>query len=253
MDSLHDIQKSWVQYLTQADATPPGEARPERLAHYRRLVGNIFHDTLEAGFPIAHHHLPREEWDQLVAGFMANHNTAPHRIWELCAAFVAYCAETAQQEKIHRPYLIDLLTFEWMELDLHTRADKAMPELHPFTDDTMIRDTVQYVNPYMEVLPLDYPVHKERQEEALHKMQPSHLIGYRDLQQHQVHFIEVSILHAQLLSDQAGKFIHWPSQMQALQNQLPDLPHDVDTWMDILKPFILHLQRKGILSGWQSL
>lgn len=150
------IQEQLGEYCrTGVDSGIPG-VTPGRLKHYRRLVNNVVRDSLDSGFPITLASLGEEEWDRLVQDFFVHGRPGTPQIWRLPYEFYTYHSARETGRKTGRPYLDDLLYFEWMELEVQNMPDRAFPDF--VKDGSLLEDRLAF-NPEFEIMKLSYPVH----------------------------------------------------------------------------------------------
>lgn len=194
--STRSIQSQLASYCKDGVLSPIEGAREERLPTYRRLVFNVIRDTLRQAYPISYEILSKEEWGNLVYDFFKNHNCQHHEVWKMPYELVEYVESTQYHISIDKPYLLELLYFEWLEIEIHGHEDVDLPDYVPYTGEL---EEVLVLNPYTRLIQLNYPVHKMSHREVSAHQGHYFVLIYRDLSEDKVHFMELSPFTAQLL------------------------------------------------------
>lgn len=191
------IQEQLGKYVrTGIDSGIPG-VTPGRLKHYRRLVNNVVRDTLDSGFPITLASLGDEEWDKLVQDFFVNGKPGTPQIWRLPYEFYAYHSAKETGEQTGRPYLDDLLYFEWIEIEVQNMPDRPLPEY--VKDGDLLEDRLAF-NPEYEIIKMSYPVHMYPTEEAVVLKGNYFILIFRSPETGYVQFLNLSALNVYIFS-----------------------------------------------------
>ena len=167
-------------------------AKAEGLKQYRRLLRNNINNAMAQAFPISKEVLTSKEWDFLIDDFFANHKARTSQIWKLPYEFYKYIEMQSFAIKFNKPYLNDLLHFEWMEIEVHTMQD-SYPELYKSEGDMKL-DNIE-VNPEYRLIKLNYPVHLYAAEESQKHEGNYFLLVYRHPDNFEVKFIDLPVLH----------------------------------------------------------
>ena len=170
------------------DKEIPG-ARVDRLHNYRRLVFNIIEDTLQSAYPITHTLLTEEEWIQLVNDFFSRHNCTSTQLWRMPYELVEFVEKEEYHLKLCKPYLVELLYFEWLEIEIYQDEDK--PHENFITEGDVMLD-VPVINPDHKLLQLTYPVHKKNHKELEDNKGNYFVLIYRHRSNFTVNFLELS-------------------------------------------------------------
>lgn len=184
------------QYYESIEGT-----KAERLPHYRRLVFNIVEDTLQNAYPITHSLLTEEEWEQLVNDFFSQHDCQSPQLWRMPFELVEYAEKTGYHLKLGKPYLLELLYFEWLELEIYQGEDQPHAD---FVDKGDIMDSPIVVNPDHKLLQLTYPVHKKEYARMESLQGQYFVLLHRHRKTYSVNFIEFSPFLAIVFSQLAG-------------------------------------------------
>ncbi|MCF8303709.1 MAG: putative DNA-binding domain-containing protein [Bacteroidales bacterium] len=224
------IQHNFATYCRSGISKSIPGTRQNRIHHYRRLVFNVVKSTMKQAFPITHHLLGTKEWDELIHNFFEEHDCQAPQIWKLPYELLEYAEEISLAEKLNRPYLNDLLLFEWTEIEVHTMPDEEKPEFCP--TGQMLEDPL-VMNPEYRLIRLDYPVHIYSASEVTAKKGNYFVLVFRDLESGKVNFMNLSVLHAYLFEkaaideknllesiEEAAEIFHINNWKQLLKNSL---------------------------------
>ncbi|MEN8203944.1 MAG: DNA-binding domain-containing protein [Bacteroidota bacterium] len=170
---------------------------PGRLSHYRRLVYNVIRDTLDRAFPITLAALGEAHWDLLVDDFFSNGFPQTPQIWKLPLEFYNYHNINETGTRIQKPYLEDLLYFEWIEIEVHTMPDRPFPEYE--SQGNIFTDRLAF-NPEFEIILLEYPVHMYPAWEAEDRKGDYYVLIFREPDSGKVQFLNLSVIHTYILS-----------------------------------------------------
>jgi hypothetical protein len=189
----HNIQSKLAEYCkTGLDVTIEG-AKQDRLHHYRRLTYNIIKGSLATAYPIAVKTLSPKEWTKMVDDYYANHKMQTPLVWKMPFEFYEYCVEQKYSEKYNRPYLDELLYLEWIEIELHTMEDMAIPI---YKEEGDILHDKLIVTPEHELLAFEYPVHKFKGDELINNKGNYFVLIFRKHDSGAVRFINLSAFFA---------------------------------------------------------
>lgn len=222
----------------------PG-ARPERLHHYRRLVKNVLNNTLVQAFPITFKLLKPEQWENLIHDFFTIHNAQTPQVWKLPLEFYTFLKENNYAQKLGRPYLNDLLYFEWIEIEVHTMPDENIPTYKEAGD--FFHERVLFT-PEFRIIQLEYPVHLMAAEKSADKKGNFFLLVFRHKDSGNVNFLNLSILFVYLI-----EHIHY--EKKSLQTIFPDLQKlfgitNAEEAKHNIQQFLKMLQKQGFMLGF---
>lgn len=188
-EDTQQIQSSLARYCRTGDLQPITGAKTERLPHYRRLVFNVVFETLSRAYPIAQNALGDVAWKNLVDRFFSTHNAASPQVWKLPYEFYEYCVDENLSEEIGRPYLNELLYFEWIEIEIHTMPDEDIPE---YKSEGDLLDDLLIINPEHQLLHFEYPVHKMNTNKLTKNRGNYFVLIYREQEDLSVKFFDFS-------------------------------------------------------------
>jgi len=137
-----------------------------RLNNYRRLIYNIVDDSLRSAFPLTENLLEKSVWNELVNLFIAEHNFTTPQIWKMPFEFYEFVMMTDLQVKNKYVHLVDLLLFEWKEIEIYMMMDKNDFE---FSKNGSYRTNEIALNLDAEIITLSYPVHLNNAKEITEK------------------------------------------------------------------------------------
>jgi uncharacterized protein len=130
---------------------------PDRLHHYRRLIYNIIDDALESAYPITRNTLSDEQWKILITDFVKNNKCQHPQLFKMPFELISFVEKGNYVEKFNIPFLLDLLHFEWIEIEVHTMKDVPVK---PFSQEGDYIKEHLIFNPYLKIISLNYPIHK---------------------------------------------------------------------------------------------
>lgn len=130
-----------------------------RIHYYRRLIYGVIDDSLRSAYPLTENLLEENEWKFLVDEFVAKHKSQSPQIWQMPYEFYQFIESNEFGAKTKYPHLMDLLMFEWKEIELFMMEDQNDNNVklsHDIFDHSQI-----VLNKEYEILKLSFPVHKK--------------------------------------------------------------------------------------------
>jgi len=207
------IQHIFAEYCRTGDPVEIPGTVASRLHHYHRLVYNVVNNTMEQAFPITFKVMKKEEWDEMIDQFYRYHDCQTPKIWELPREFYQFIRDKNFAEKYNKPYLNDLLYFEWVEIEVHSMPDnnpENVAEIRDLLTDPLV------INHESRIIRLEYPAHKYPAEQTKDKKGNYFVLIFRVPETGNVRFIDLSILHIVLLQ-----------QMETTQKPVVELFDDI--------------------------
>ena len=185
-----DIQSRLAAYCVGQESPEniPG-IRTDRVGHYKRLINNIIEDSLTSAYPIAADDLGDNKWQSIVDRFIKEAKPSNPQLWKMPYDLIPFAEESNLVEELDRPYFLDLLKFEWVEIAVHTMADIPF-NLFKSYGNTL--DAKIVVNPHFEHLALSYPVYKLKGKALNDHEGQYHIVVFRDEDSGVVEFLELS-------------------------------------------------------------
>lgn len=188
-------QQQFVDLLRgrNPEANLPAAIAP-KIQLYRALVRGNLSGLLESAFPVAFDLLPTEIWWQLIDDFLCEHRAQSPLFREVSHEFLTFLTANPQYLPPTKPWLLELLHYEWVELDLYLQADEA-PATVAF-DPTL----TLALSPLCRVLIYQYPVHciGPQHQPQVTPETPTCLCVYRQMDD-RVQFLVLNPLAARLL------------------------------------------------------
>lgn len=193
-----EIQSSLAEYCRTGEFRSIAGTNSDRLTHYRRLVYNIIHDSLQSAYPLTFKLLTEEEWEQLVHEFFTKHPCQSPQVWWMPREFYEYIVENGLQIISKYPFLPDLLEMEWLEVELF-----MMEDIH--IDFRMDQDKSKeklILNPEHRLVRFDYPVHLKKASDINPPDKGNYfLIMHREPATGKVLFTDISVFFARLIEN----------------------------------------------------
>ncbi|MFN3196294.1 MAG: DUF2063 domain-containing protein [Chlorobiota bacterium] len=193
-----ELQSKLAEFCKTGEMIELKGAKHDRLHHYRRLTYNILKDSLSTAYPIAKKTLSENEWKEMIDSYYKEHKMQSPQVWKMPEEFYYYCVNKDYQTKFERPYLNELLFFEWVEIDLHTQEDELIPKFREEGD--MLEDRI-VMTPEHHLLSFEYPIHKMRGNELLDNKGNYFVLMFRKTDTGGVKFINISSFFALLLQN----------------------------------------------------
>lgn len=181
-------QSTFANYCRTGELTEIKGIHQINIKQYRRLVYNVADDMLQSAFPITYNFLEQDEWDQLVNDFFSHHACQSPQVWYMPKEFYEYCSLSRALHKKY-PFLLELLWFEWLEVELFMMEDK-------FADcigKGSIYSDPLVLNPEHHFQHFHYPVHLRNPEEISASNKANYyLVLHRNPESGSVNFTQVS-------------------------------------------------------------
>lgn len=191
------IQDQLGEYCRTGMETEIPGVTPGRIHHYRRLVKNVVRDILDSAYPISRAAFGEELWDQLVQEFFSGGLPKSPQVWKLPYEFYQFHSGRDTGIRIERPYLDDLLYFEWIEIEVHNMPDRPFPEFSE--KGNLLLDRLAF-NPEYEIIRLTYPVHQHPAEDTPRLKGDYYALIFRSPGTGYVHFLNMSGLNIYILT-----------------------------------------------------
>jgi len=246
-DDTARIQDLLGDYCRSGEGEEIPGITPGRLHHYRRLVYHVVRDTLDRAFPISVAALGEEAWDLLVREFFTRGFPQTPQVWKLPLEFYNYHNIQETGSRIQKPYLEDLLYFEWMEIEVHTMPDRPYPN---YVSQGNLFTDILVLNPEFELIQLEYPVHMYPVREAEQKKGDYFVLIFRLPESGQVQFLNVSAIHTYIL----GLLLEEGRPLNQLKGDIAQMAGiESMTYLDdALETFIGDLMQKQLILGFSA-
>ncbi|MDT8394757.1 MAG: putative DNA-binding domain-containing protein [Bacteroidales bacterium] len=242
------IQQDLARYIRSGnDMDIPGVTQG-RLPHYRRLVLNVVYGAIAQAYPITRKVLSEDEWKYLFDSFFTGHDAQTPILWKLPHEFYLYVKNGNYAAQLNKPWLNELLWFEWLEIEVHMMPD--YDHGHYFRTNE-IPGSALVINRDSRLIQLEYPLHLYAISEAAKKKGSYFVFIFREPQSGSVHFINLSVLHARLLDTMMQ------SPPVPLIRHLEDIASDFDLGnaqqLELkLQAFTQEMLKKGAFLGYKT-
>ncbi len=161
----------------------------DRLEVYIDLVQSGVKDTLKKAYPLAHSLLTEQEWGDITSAFFAEEDCPSPLLWKMPKAFLEFARKKSWDIKLDIPFLLDLLDFEWLEIEVFMMPDA--PDL-AFSREGNPLDEILYLNPESRIAVYTYPVFQKLSRTSPPDQGAYPLLAYRHPDSGQVRFIALS-------------------------------------------------------------
>jgi hypothetical protein len=242
------IQQDLAMYCRSGDTPAIPGTTDGRLLHYRRLVLNVVSGTISQAYPITRKVLSEEEWQESFDRFFVEHDAQTPILWKLPYEFYLYVRDHDYAGKFNKPWLNELLWFEWLEIDVHMMPDEKH-EAYSERGDILLDPLI--VNKDSRIIRLEYPVHLYPLAEVEERKGDYYLLIYREQESGTVRFVNLSVLHVWLLERMllADKL--------SVKDLLPELRSEfkiqnTDTLKDQLNTFLSEMFNDGVILGFRN-
>lgn len=170
----------------------------ENIGHYRRLVFNVIDDMLQSAFPLSHKLLKAREWHLITYDFFSNHACQSPQVWYMPREFYEYLEYTRPEILNKYPVLMELLWFEWLEIELFMMEDQ---EISYKTNGNIEQDPI-VLNPEIHFQHFQFPVHLKKAKKitatdsgdyylCMHRVPESGDVSFTDLSPAFVRLLEL--------------------------------------------------------------
>lgn len=149
------IQAKMVGFCRDGKEPEIQGVTPDRLHHYRRLVFNVIKDALSSTYPLTVNLLTEKEWGSLCHDFFEQHACQDPQVWKMPFELISYTENHKPELCKKYPFLLELLLFEWKEVEYYMMEDLPFPKASgsdPWEDTWTL-------NPEAEIMTLEYPLH----------------------------------------------------------------------------------------------
>ncbi len=186
---LAELQEKFARCCRTGELEAVADVEKRRLEIYRKAIFGGILRVLNKAYPLTREALG-EGWEPLVNEFFSNHECGSPELWKMPKGLCDY----VEGRGTEIPWLLDLLRFEWLEIEVHMGPDVA--------SESVVEGDIRFdpvvINPEHSLDHFTYPVWREKTD-ALEA--GSHfLFTFRHPEICTVHFVEVSPLFAVAVS-----------------------------------------------------
>lgn len=244
---LRDYQAAFAARIRDPRGRPcPRGVPARRMRVYEKLLFDNLNGFLLACFPVTRRLLGARVWRKAVRRFFAEHRCESPLFRDIPAAFLGWMRETAPQAYPDRPWLYELMHYEWLELAVMTDGADVEAVADDGEDDLL--SGVPVLNGTARLVSYRYPVHRIGP-----RFRPTEADGgsycylvYRD-DRDEVRFIALNPVSARLLAliGEAGLGGREALLKVAAELGRPDAGAVIEAGTALLK----ELRRAGALAG----
>lgn len=177
----------------------PACVREDRAPTYKRLVSNIVFGNLEKAFPIARKRLNHEQWRTLTEKFFSEWSCPSPEFWRMPYALVEYVESTEIAKELKVPWLLDLLLFEWAEIEVIMMPDYQY-QVSPVPIKDLWNDRL-LINQEHLLLQLSYPVHLQVKHDELDIKGEYFVLCYRHPSSLEAVYMELSAFFLRIFQE----------------------------------------------------
>jgi len=151
-----EYQRQLANFCRTEDFTElPGATSAERVQTYRNLVFNGIEAALNNAFPLTREIL-ETKWPELIRRFVAEFPCQSPQLWQMPYGLIEY-VESRSDLTQQFPFLLDLLNFEWVEIEVYMMEDASVESV---TQSGSVLNDVLVLNSEHRILLLEFPVFK---------------------------------------------------------------------------------------------
>jgi hypothetical protein len=240
----YDQQKQLGVYCRTGKNKPVSE-KPDNIEHYRRLVYNVVDDILVSAFPLAKNLLKDKNWDKAVSNFLEKHNCQTSQVWKLSAEFYEFYLNQPFPFKNKYPFLLDLLLFEYKEIEIYMMEDIPAEDFK-LTGD--LQKDFLVANPEIQILSLEYPVHTKKAKDIKAKDKSHYFVSlHRNYITKDVHFNDLSYPFVEIIA----KINETDSRFEDAVNIYSKYENDEVLCNDTILSFIKFALDNNIILGYK--
>lgn len=242
------IQQKLVEYCRMNNEGEIEGTRQDRLHNYRRLIYTIYWDALSDAYPIAKSILKEDQWDKMVDDFISECACNEPQLFRMPYSLIGFAEHKSYAEAFSLPYLLDLLLFEWIEIEVHSMKD--LPE-KTLLSITKVEDGHLEFNPYFSLIKLNYPIHQLKKQNIDQLKGEYFLLIYRE-KNGTVQYMELNGFTANLIEQLSANSAEL-TLTETLNHLFTDLkPNLIEELTTHAINFCFSLEEKGIILGFKN-
>ncbi len=155
LKKTHHSQSALANYCRTGVLEDIPGIKSENIGHYRRLVFNTVDDMLQSAFPLSHKLLKNRKWQSLTHEFFSTHACQSPQVWYMPKEFYQYLEQRRPEILSNYPVLLELLWFEWLEIEMFMMEDREID----YSTNGNIDCDVLVLNPELHFQHFEFPVH----------------------------------------------------------------------------------------------
>ncbi len=243
-ETTRSYQKNFAAFCRTGQYKSIPGVKESNMYKYRELIYNVVDDSLASAYPLTKNLLQTKEWDSLVHGFLAGHFCKSAQIWQMPRELMDFVKENDYGLLKKYPFLMDLLLFEWMEVEVFMMKDIQFDYtlLGDFYKDKLV------VNPELRIVPLLYPVHLKKAEEIFPKDKRQYFVSvHRVTDKSKVRFTDLQYPHVEVLQKLAEAPVNFIRLMEVFTKY-----GDAETATNALIHFLKAALRSKLILGYEK-
>lgn len=238
-------QKKMADYCRSGEETQIDGVN-KNISHYRRLVFNIIDEALSSAYPLAYKLMDIREWNDFIGNFFSASQTKSPLVWQMPKDLLEYYENNNIYLKEKYPFLMDLLRFEWTEIEIYMmenlKVDAYENEGSWFEDEIVL-------NHEHTILPLNYPVHIKNASLIDNTDKSDYFVLiYREPDTYKVEFINLSVLFAFVVDSMARGYYLCDILVEAAKIFNIE---DKKLLYNKIMPFLIELKEKQFIFGFK--
>jgi uncharacterized protein len=190
-------QSILAAYCRTGEYQPLTEVNEKHVHQYRRLIYNIIDDSISSAYPLTSNLLSSDEWNKLIKDFFSGHSCISPQVWNMPEELIAF-VENRNYYLIEKyPLLLELLRFEWLEVEVYMMEDELIPACNQHGD---FQKDELLLNPEIRVSGFEYPVHLRNASEIGESDKGQYYTSlHREPDTGKVIFTDLGMPHVQLI------------------------------------------------------
>lgn len=193
---LADIILQFTKYCKTGKRPPSVLTGKEGLKVYHQRVHETIKEHLAHVFRVTKRTLSAKQWDEITSEFIAKEEINTPYISKMPGVFLAFARKGEWDKKLGIPHLIDLLDFEWLEIEIYMMPD---PLLENYRREGKTLDDVLYINPESRFATYSYPIFERISAKKPPEKGVFPLMAYRHPETGKVHFVALSSFYLRTL------------------------------------------------------
>lgn len=244
------VQKEMTDWLREPEARPAPAVERRRLDIYRELFFNNVRDFIETAYPILQSLLPAAEWEELVSRFFAEHRSQSPYFRDISLEFRTWMENTRAEWLAERPWALELLHYEWVELAADCADTEPDPPCQPEGD---LLVGIPCLRQAVWALAYRWPVHTLGPANPPTPEPPAQLtclLIFRD-DADRVEQLEIDPLSARLVELLQERTLRTGRELllQLAAEAGYELPAQLDTFLQAGAGLLAELRAKGVILG----
>ncbi|MGC9352812.1 MAG: DNA-binding domain-containing protein, partial [Mariniphaga sp.] len=213
-------QSSLANYCRTGEYMPIPGVKEKNVGRYRQLIFNVVNGSLQSAYPLTYNLLDENEWHELAHIFFSSHRCQSPMVWQMPKELYEFAVETNYVLIKKYPFLLDLLLFEWKEVEVYMMEDIEPP---PFTSEKLF-GAGYVLNPEITVLSLEYPVHLKNAKDITEAEKDNYFVSlHREPETGRVLFTNMQYPHVQVIEKLAQEPVNFDQLLKIFLQYAPEI------------------------------